>query len=132
MTYIFYTSCYFLTTTFNNFYCLKLSQNRSLLKRKEPPVQEPENNLSPTIEQTSSSQPPLVKFQRFQSAWDPTKIHSQTLFVLATRANKVNTILQIYCCSVLCKSFFFFFWYCTRERELYEHNCLPYVKTNSK
>lgn len=64
------------------------SQNRSLLKRKDPPVQETDDNLSPTIEQTSS-QPPLVKFQRFQSAWDPTKIHSQTLFVLATRANKV-------------------------------------------
>lgn len=86
----------------HNFYYLKLSQNRSLLKRKEPPVQEPENNLSPTIEQTSSSQPPLVKFQRFQSAWDPTKIHSQTLFVLATRANKVNIIFQIYCCNILC------------------------------
>jgi len=64
-------------------------QNRSLLKRKEPPVQEAENNLSPTIEQTSS-QTPLVKFHRFQSTWDPVKIHSQTLFVLATRAaNKV-------------------------------------------
>lgn len=65
-----------------------LSQNRSLLKRKEPPIQELENNFSPTIEQ-QTSQPQLVKFQRFQSAWDPTKIHSQTLFVLATRANKV-------------------------------------------
>ncbi|XP_025409953.1 deoxynucleotidyltransferase terminal-interacting protein 1 [Sipha flava] len=62
------------------------SKNRSLLKRKEPPASEAENNLSPSVEQTS--QPPLVKFQRFQSAWDPTKIHSQTLFVLATRANK--------------------------------------------
>ncbi|XP_060841468.1 deoxynucleotidyltransferase terminal-interacting protein 1 [Rhopalosiphum padi] len=61
------------------------SKNRSLLKRKEPPVQEAENNLSPTIEQTSS-QTPLVKFHRFQSTWDPVKIHSQTLFVLATRA----------------------------------------------
>lgn len=73
-----------------------LLQNRSLLKRKEPPVQESENNLSPNVEQQTSSQPQLVKFQRFQSAWDPTKIHSQTLFVLATRANKVPTISHIY------------------------------------
>lgn len=63
-------------------------QNRSQLKRKDPPVQETENNITPTVEK-KSSQPPLVKFQKFQSAWDPTKIHSQTLFVLATRANKV-------------------------------------------
>lgn len=70
-------------------------QNRSQLKRKEPPVQEAENNLSPTVEQTSS-QTQLVKFQRFQSAWDPTKIHSQTLFVLATKANKVISIQNSY------------------------------------
>lgn len=71
-------------------------QNRSLLKRKEPPVQETENNLSPTIEQTTS-QTPLVKFHRFQSTWDPVKIHSQTLFVLATRAaNKVHIIIIFY------------------------------------
>lgn len=75
----------------NNFYL----QNRSQLKRKEPPVQEAENNLSSTIEQTSS-QTPLVKFHKFQSTWDPVKIHSQTLFVLATRAaNKVQYLLVI-------------------------------------
>jgi len=65
------------------------------LKRKEPPVQEAENNPSPTIEQTSS-QTPLMKYHRFQSTWDPVKIHSQTLFVLATRAaNKVQCLLVI-------------------------------------
>jgi len=69
-------------------------QNRSLLKRKEPPVQEAENNLSPTVEQTST-QTQLVKFQKFQSAWDPSKIHSQTLFVLATKANKVFFLYKI-------------------------------------
>lgn len=67
-------------------------QNRSQLKRKEPPVQEAENNISPTIEQMSS-QTPLVKYHGFQSTWDPVKIHSQTLFVLATKAaNKVHFI----------------------------------------
>ncbi|XP_050428548.1 deoxynucleotidyltransferase terminal-interacting protein 1 isoform X2 [Adelges cooleyi] len=60
------------------------SDDRSPLKRKE---QELEDNLSPTLEQ-KSTQPPLAKYQRFHSAWDPSKIHSQTLFVLATRTIK--------------------------------------------
>ncbi|XP_050532622.1 deoxynucleotidyltransferase terminal-interacting protein 1 isoform X2 [Daktulosphaira vitifoliae] len=62
------------------------SKNRSPLKRKEP-IPELDDNLSPVIDQ-QSSQTSLTKHQRFQSAWDPSKIHSQTLFVLATRANK--------------------------------------------